>query len=221
LNGPPFTLEEVSTAVRLAYDEPMASEQLALWTRVYASHDEDPSASAVWFFPVELVAALVVARPETAARAEAARPHGDAAFNAEVERAWQGAMAWARTRAGILPSTPFGFNATWYVLGIATPERLAALQAEWECGEDRSPEHYRWRAFREFLAANRPLTERVATAIFHLGANDVDHAMGAAIMHEVVALPECPQAILEAARASGRKDLVRLVDSGRQPGDPR
>ena len=107
--------------------------------------------------------------------------------------------------------TPFQFTPTWYTLGIATTERLAALRAIWARGEDRSPEHYRWRAFKEFLTERRPLPPPLAEALYDLGASDTDRAMGESMMHEIVSLPECPLDVLERARASGRKHLIKAA----------
>ena len=102
-NAPPFSFEEITAAVRLSYDEPQASEQLALWAGAFAAATEGPDAQSAWFFPVDLMAALVVARPETAPRVAQMRPRGDADFEAEVERAWQTALTSARARAGRVP----------------------------------------------------------------------------------------------------------------------
>lgn len=101
-NGPPFSFDEIAAAVRLSYDEPQASEQLALWEGAFRAASEDADTPAAWFFSVELMAALVVARPETASRVALLRPRGDAAFEAEVERGWQAALASAHARAGRL-----------------------------------------------------------------------------------------------------------------------
>ena len=110
----------------------------------------------------------------------------------------------------------FGFSAAWHALGIATPARLAALRAEWDRGEDRSPEHYRWRAFEQFLREERrPLDPEVVAALYQLGAEDADFAMGQAMMHRVVELPECPERVLVAAAASGERHLARAVERRR------
>ena len=72
-----------------------------------------------------------------------------------------------------------------YALGIVTPAHVADLEQEWARGEDRNPEHYRWRAFRAFLTDRRPLSADRAIALYELGATDADRAMGESIMHEV------------------------------------
>ena len=109
----------------------------------------------------------------------------------------------------------FQFTAPWYTLGIVTPERLTRLRARWEEGEDRSPEHYRWQAFKEFLGERRPLAPTLATALYDLGAVDPDFAMGESVMHEIAALAECPRDVLERARQSGRKHLVKAATRDR------
>ena len=117
----------------------------------------------------------------------------------------------------------FQFSDDWFTLGVVTPERLAALRAEWARGEDRHPEHYRWRAFIAFLADHRPLTPDLAAALYELGARDPDsHAMGSSMIDRIVRLPECPEKVLDAAVASGRRHLVRLVERRRaESGDTR
>ena len=109
----------------------------------------------------------------------------------------------------------FELSDAWFTLGVVTPERLASLRDEWERGDDRKPEHYRWRAFVEFLAERRPLESRLAVALYELGERDPDHSMGSSMMDRIVRLPECPEDVLAAAAASGRQHLMRLVERRR------
>jgi hypothetical protein len=104
-----------------------------------------------------------------------------------------------------------GFTPAWFDLGVVDDAVLARLRAEWDEGEDDNPEHYRYRSFRAFLAAHRPLAEELAAALFDLGAADPDQEMGGSIMAEIARLPECPPAVLDAALASGQGHLVRIV----------
>jgi hypothetical protein len=60
---------------------------------------------------------------------------------------------------------PFGFSARWFVLGLVTDELLAELRVEWARGEDQNPEHYRYRAFKQFLDARRPLPPELAVSL--------------------------------------------------------
>ena len=106
---------------------------------------------------------------------------------------------------------PFQFTPAWYALGIVTPGRLSVLRSIWQRGEDQSTEHYRYRAFHLFLTEHRPLSASLCTALYDLGANERDASMGESIMHEIAALPECPEDVLERARASGRKHLIKAA----------
>jgi hypothetical protein len=105
-----------------------------------------------------------------------------------------------------------GFTPAWFALGVVDDSVLARLRTEWDKGTDDNTEHYRYRAFHDFLAAHRPLSVELTAGLFELGAADPDQGMGGAIMANIVHLPECPRSVLDAALASGRKHLIRLVE---------
>ena len=124
-------------------------------------------------------------------------------------------LAWAldgHTHRMSIEEPPFGFTEAWHRLGIVTPARLETLRAEWARGEDRDPEHYRWRAFLSFLAERRLLAPEVVAALYQLGAAENDRAMGEAMMHRVIELPECPANVLAEAVASGIRHLGQAVE---------
>lgn len=104
-----------------------------------------------------------------------------------------------------------GFTSEWFALGVVDSTILTRQRVEWDKGEDDNTEHYRYGAFREFLAARRPLTPELAALLFELGKADPDWTMGGAIMADVVRLPECSRTVLDAALASGRKHLVQIA----------
>jgi hypothetical protein len=108
-----------------------------------------------------------------------------------------------------------GFIPAWYALGVVDSAFLDRARARWDSGEDPHTEHYRYWAFQEFLEAHRPLTPGLALALYELGAADADAGMGGAIMANIVHQPECPEAVLNAAAASGRTHLVRAVERRR------
>jgi hypothetical protein len=108
-----------------------------------------------------------------------------------------------------------GFTPAWFALGVVNAGVLDRQRAEWEKGLDDNAEHYRYWAFREYLAAHHPFTPELAAALYELGAADPDRSMGGSIMAAMVRLPECPPAVLRAALASGRKHLVRIVERRR------
>ena len=104
-----------------------------------------------------------------------------------------------------------GFTTEWFALAIVNETVLEELRADWDKGEDPNTEHYRWRAFSEFLASHRPVNPDLAMAHCELGAADMDWGMGGAMMVAIVYLPECPAAVLSAAAASGRPHLLQAV----------
>jgi len=105
-----------------------------------------------------------------------------------------------------------GFSREWVDLGVVTPEKLKELEAEWLKGEDRNAEHYRWRAFREFVEAQESLSEVTARALYNLGANDPDSAMGGSIMAEVLRRQDCPEDLLKSAASSDRRFLRKIAN---------
>ena len=104
-----------------------------------------------------------------------------------------------------------GFSLAWFELGVVDEKLLSKYRDEWDKGEDDNAEHHRYRSFRDFLAKRHPLTPELATALFDLGANDPDQAMGGSMMADIVRLPECPADVLNAALASNHPYLVRIV----------
>ena len=92
-----------------------------------------------------------------------------------------------------------------------TPALLEEMQEEWARGDDSSPEHYRWRAFSAFVDEHRPLATETIVALYALGAKDADRAMGEAMMHRLVELPECPEDLVRAAECSGSRHLDKAA----------
>lgn len=106
---------------------------------------------------------------------------------------------------------PLGFNNRWFELGVVDDAHISKMCAEWARGKDQNSEHYRYGAFCKFLSSHRPLDPSLALALYDLGDGDPDHAMGGAIMKEIVVLPECPIEVWEKAKNSGREWLVKVI----------
>lgn len=106
---------------------------------------------------------------------------------------------------------PLKLTETWFSVGIMTPERLNRFREEWAHGDDKHPEHFRWRAFLEFVAERRPLEPQTAAALYELGERDLDVTMGGSMMACILRLPECPAVVIEAALRSKRKHLVKIA----------
>jgi hypothetical protein len=107
------------------------------------------------------------------------------------------------------------FSKDWFELGIVTPARLKELEAEYRSSDDKNPEHYRWRMFKQFVEASRPLDGRTAKALYELGEKDPDVSMGGSMMAEILRLDECPDDLIESATESGRKHLMKLAGARR------
>ena len=103
------------------------------------------------------------------------------------------------------------FGDQWLRLGLLTEDELCALGREYEAGEDKNVEHYRYRVFRRYLSSHRPLPLQMAEALYELGREDPQPTMGGAMMRDIVGLAECPAEVLEKASTSGEKHLVRAA----------
>jgi hypothetical protein len=104
------------------------------------------------------------------------------------------------------------FSQEWVDLGIITPAKLKQLEAEWTTGEDTNPEHYRWRAFLDFIEAKESLDEHTARMLYNLGANDPDGVMGGSIMAHILRRKDCPKELLERAVKSEEKFLRKIAN---------
>jgi hypothetical protein len=103
-------------------------------------------------------------------------------------------------------------NQKWLDLGIVTPDKLNQLEREWIASQDKNAEHYRWRAFLDFIEANEFLEEGMLKAIYDLGRNDPDISMGSSIMAKILHRKDCPQDLLENAATAGEPFLRRIAE---------
>lgn len=104
---------------------------------------------------------------------------------------------------------PFGFTPGWFTLGLVNDALLATLRQEWSRGEDDNPEHYRYDVFSRFMDEHPVLATEVAIALWELAEHDRDLCW--TIRTRLVQRRDCPAELIEAARASGRKHLLRLL----------
>jgi hypothetical protein len=114
--------------------------------------------------------------------------------------------------------TLLGFTPAWYALGVVDEAFLKRARERWETGEDDNTEHYRYWAFGEFVAARRPLSPELAIALYRLGEADEEPGMGGSMMAAIVWSPQCPEAVLDMAAASGQRHLIRAAER-RRTGD--
>jgi len=103
------------------------------------------------------------------------------------------------------------FSQEWIDLGIVSQATLKQIEAEWLTSDDRSPEHYRWRAFLRFMQLQISLDPIVARRLYQLGARDSDASMGGSMMAHVLRRKDCPEDLLRDAAVSDEKFLRKIA----------
>ena len=104
-----------------------------------------------------------------------------------------------------------GFTPEWFQLGVVNAESVLRYEREWQESEDHNPEHYRYRAFREYLNKACPLSDVQCAQMLELGEADPDLSLGLAIMADILKLPDCPQSILQDALSREHGHLVKIA----------
>jgi hypothetical protein len=109
---------------------------------------------------------------------------------------------------------PLGFSDQWRVLGLITESQYQEHLCEFQKGVDNHPEHYRWRAFCDFIKRQNLMSNELLWQLYRIGEADPDYSMGGSIMAEIVRRPECPMDLLqEAEKKSGREYLQRIASA--------
>jgi len=103
------------------------------------------------------------------------------------------------------------FSQEWLDLGIIDSEKLQKIESEWNSSDDKHTEHYRWRAFLDFIESQEFLDPFIAKRLYDLGANDPDSTMGGSMMAHVLRRKDCPVGLLRAAAESEEKYLRRIA----------
>ena len=104
------------------------------------------------------------------------------------------------------------FNQEWIDLGIITPAKLSQIEDQWTASDDKNPEHYRWRAFLDFIKSKDSLDAMTARRLYNLGASDPDSGMGGSIMAHILRRQDCPEELLHKAVASEEKFLQKIAN---------
>ena len=96
-------------------------------------------------------------------------------------------------------------------LGIVDPDKLHLMELEWNSSDDKNTEHYRWRAFLDFMQSQEFLDPIIAKRLYDLGASDPDSAMGGSMMAQVFRRKDCPVDLLRVAAESEQKFLRKIA----------
>jgi hypothetical protein len=89
------------------------------------------------------------------------------------------------------------FTDAWIEVGILTDEVFNELNEEFLKGDDSNSEHYRWKAFRDFMSSNKVIEAKTFARLYQLGKNDADYFMGRAMIFDIVKRSDCPLELLE------------------------
>src|SRR5688500_5172438 len=91
------------------------------------------------------------------------------------------------------------FDEKWFDSGFVSSEKLYELWADFQTAEDSNKEHYRWRAFTDYLETNNEISESNLKELYRLGETDADYAMGIALRVKILQRKDCPADLLNEA----------------------
>lgn len=103
------------------------------------------------------------------------------------------------------------FNEAWFDLELVSTEKLQELYLDFQTAEDTNKEHYRWRAFTDFLKSEKKFGENVLREFYRLGEIDTDSMMGTAMQINILQRKDCPSDLIEKALNSDDKALIKVV----------
>lgn len=104
------------------------------------------------------------------------------------------------------------FDEKWFDLEFVSPEKLDELWVDFQTGGDTNKEHYRWRAFTNYLKINNEISENNLRELYQLGEADADKfGMGMSMRIDIVQRKECPADLINEALNSDEKTLVKAA----------
>ncbi len=84
------------------------------------------------------------------------------------------------------------FSLDWFGPGLVDALLVAHLRDNFSEADERSPEHYRWRAFVLLLKQGRPASEPLLRQLLHLAASESDPSLRDSMAITLLSTPECP-----------------------------
>jgi hypothetical protein len=107
---------------------------------------------------------------------------------------------------------PLGFSGQWFALGLITKPQHQEFLVEFQKGDDPHSEHYRWRAFCNFLEKHSQLSDDLMRQLYRLGEMDADHAMGGSMMAAILRRADCPEDLVrDGAQNPDQKHLKKIA----------
>ncbi len=87
------------------------------------------------------------------------------------------------------------FSPDWFGPGLVDDLLIAHLRDNFSEADDRSPEHYRWRAFTLVLKQRRPAAEPLLRQLLRLAEIDTDPSLRDSMAITLLSTPECPASL--------------------------
>lgn len=106
----------------------------------------------------------------------------------------------------------FQFSEDWFEIGILNARSLESIEREFNESDDPHLEHYRWRAFSDYLKNSRDLTEDQIIALHKMSEKDPDTVLSGAMIRTLLDVPNCPASILNHYLESEEKFLRVAAD---------
>jgi hypothetical protein len=91
------------------------------------------------------------------------------------------------------------FSQSWIKAGLLSDDSFRMIVQSYNEAEDDAPEHYRWKAFKEFLRQNSFIPEERFWQIYELSLQDNDYAMARAMRFDLLQRGDCPLSLVEKA----------------------
>jgi hypothetical protein len=105
------------------------------------------------------------------------------------------------------------FSEDWFDGGFASSEKLIDLWADFQNSDDKNKEHYRWRAFKNYLENHNSINENKLRELYRLGEIDADiYGMGMSMRIDILQRKDCPADLIAKALNSGEKPLIKVAE---------
>ena len=91
------------------------------------------------------------------------------------------------------------FTKEWIEIGVVDSENFVRYKKRYLEGENTCTEHYRYGAFRDFIRKNKKISPETLSAIYNLGKNDPDRAMGKSMRIDIIQRIDCPKELIDMA----------------------
>lgn len=105
------------------------------------------------------------------------------------------------------------FSEDWFDLGYVPSEKLVELWTDFQNSDDKNKEHYRWRAFKNYLENQNSINTNNLRELYRLGEIDADYyGMGMSMRIDILGRKACPTDLIVKALNSGENPLIKVAE---------